>query len=229
MSNTIISLKHSLESGNVPAGLANGELALNQADGRLFYRAITDGSSVAMERYTGPGGLDTEIQFNDGGILNGNSGLTFDKTTGVLTVSGTNVVGTIDTSFAHANGAFDKANSANIKAQGAYDTANLAISGASFPFTANSDYWIASGSQSVFYASSEQTLNANNCIVTLDGLIQVPSLHYITVANSISFYSTPTLNTVIELRTLQNLATGIQDSVGVTQSDSIAYAIALGS
>ncbi len=38
MSNTVIVIKKSLVSGNVPASLANGELAINTADGKLFYK-----------------------------------------------------------------------------------------------------------------------------------------------------------------------------------------------
>ena len=38
MSNTVIQLKRSVVSGNVPLDLLNGELALNSADGILFYK-----------------------------------------------------------------------------------------------------------------------------------------------------------------------------------------------
>jgi hypothetical protein len=39
MANTTVKLKRSGESGNVPVSLAYGELALNYADGKLFYKA----------------------------------------------------------------------------------------------------------------------------------------------------------------------------------------------
>ena len=35
-----------------------------------------------------PGGADTQVQFNDGGALGGDAGLTYDKTTDKLTVGG---------------------------------------------------------------------------------------------------------------------------------------------
>ena len=38
MANTVIQIKKSTVSGNVPVSLANGELAINSADGRLYYR-----------------------------------------------------------------------------------------------------------------------------------------------------------------------------------------------
>jgi len=226
MSNTIIQLKYSTETGNVPVDLANGELAINHADGKLFF--LGQGGVTYTDIYSGPGGLDTEIQFNDSGILNGNSGLTFDKTTATLTVGTTNVTGRIEASYTHANGAFDKANDVGTFSQSAYDAANAALGATSTPFTANSYYYNGTGSTSVFYSPLDEILSANNTMVTLDGLIQVPGLHYVTSANAVSFYSTPTLNTVIEIRTLQNLASGVEDQVGASQSESIAYAIALG-
>ena len=40
--NLIVVLKNSDVSGNVPTSLANGELALNYADGKLYYRDATN-------------------------------------------------------------------------------------------------------------------------------------------------------------------------------------------
>ena len=39
------------------------------------------------------GGANTQIQFNDAGVLGGNAKLTFNKTTGVVTLTGTQVLG----------------------------------------------------------------------------------------------------------------------------------------
>ena len=41
---------------------------------------------------SGTGGTNTTVQFNDSGILNGNAGFTFDKTTTTLTVSSGNII-----------------------------------------------------------------------------------------------------------------------------------------
>lgn len=38
ISNTTIQIKKSVVSGNTPSSLANGEIAINSADGKLFYR-----------------------------------------------------------------------------------------------------------------------------------------------------------------------------------------------
>jgi len=88
MANTIIELRRSNVSGNVPSSLANGEIAINTYDGKLFYRGGVSNTIQTIERYTGPAGLNGEIQFNDSGVLGANAGLSFDKSAGALTVSG---------------------------------------------------------------------------------------------------------------------------------------------
>ena len=52
------------------------------------YTSIPSGNSLV-------GGANTQVQFNDGGALNGNAALTFNKATGTLSVTGTlSLVGT---------------------------------------------------------------------------------------------------------------------------------------
>jgi hypothetical protein len=84
MANTVISLLSSGESGNTPlaSALSNGELALNFADGIIYYKTAT--GSLGQFRLVEPSGLDSEIQFNDSGTFGSNASLTFDKTTGVF-------------------------------------------------------------------------------------------------------------------------------------------------
>ena len=84
MSNTVIELRHSYISGNVPTSLANGEIAINTYDGKIFYRGGPSNTIQTIERYEGPAGLDTEIQFNDSGVLGSSPRLTFDKATGLF-------------------------------------------------------------------------------------------------------------------------------------------------
>jgi hypothetical protein len=84
MSNTIIELRHSYVTGNVPSSLANGEIAINTYDGKLFYRGGASNTIQTIERYEGPAGLDGEVQFNDSGVLGSSNKLTFNKTTGLL-------------------------------------------------------------------------------------------------------------------------------------------------
>jgi hypothetical protein len=65
--------------------LANGEIAINTYDGKLFYRGGVSNTIQTIERYTGPAGLNQEIQFNDSGVLGSDSDLTYNKTTDTFT------------------------------------------------------------------------------------------------------------------------------------------------
>jgi len=84
MANTIIELRRSNVSGNVPSNLANGEIAINTYDGKLFYRGGVSNTIQTIERFQGPAGLNQEIQFNDSGVLGANSGLSFNKSSGIF-------------------------------------------------------------------------------------------------------------------------------------------------
>jgi hypothetical protein len=130
MANTIIELRRSNVSGNVPSSLANGEIAINTYDGKLFYRGGVSNTIQTIERFQGPAGLNQEVQFNDSGVLGADSGLTYNKTTDVLTVvggaivGGVNVTPQIQLAFTQANSAFIAANSAGVYANGAFAKAN---------------------------------------------------------------------------------------------------------
>jgi len=88
MANTTIQIKSSGSAGVVPSGLANGELALNFADGKLYFKNSSSGTSYFSTTGgpAGPGGNNKEVQFNDAGTLTGNSSFTFDKANTTLTV-----------------------------------------------------------------------------------------------------------------------------------------------
>lgn len=88
MANSIIQLRHSNVTGNTPASLANGEIAINIYDGKIFYRGGVSNTIQSFLKYGGPAGLDTEVQFNDSGVLGADAGLTFNKTTKNLTANG---------------------------------------------------------------------------------------------------------------------------------------------
>jgi hypothetical protein len=85
MSNTVIQLKYSTSTGNVPASLTFGELAINLADGKLFYKN-TDEEIDFIESFQGPSGLNGEVQFNDSGDLGSDDSFSYDKSNNVLSV-----------------------------------------------------------------------------------------------------------------------------------------------
>jgi hypothetical protein len=95
MANTVIQLKHSTLTGNVPSSLANGEISINSRDGKFFY-STPAGVVTTHYPYLGPTGLNKEIQFNDSGTLGANAGLSFDKSSGIFStklISVTNSTG----------------------------------------------------------------------------------------------------------------------------------------
>ena len=74
--------------------------------------AITPYANIASSGSTAAAGANTEIQFNNGGILGANANLTFDFANSRLTVQGTEVLGNIGstpTSTANAVTIYNKA------------------------------------------------------------------------------------------------------------------------
>jgi len=121
MANTIIQLKNSGASGNTPTTLSPGELAINYADGKLYYGNQTN-TAILFDVITEPTGLNQEIQFNDSGAFGASANLKFDKTTKTLTtdniVAGeitsnvtTRISNVSNSAFAQANLAYNTANS----------------------------------------------------------------------------------------------------------------------
>ena len=118
--------------GNVKiTGGTNGYVLQTDGAGNLTWTAQTGGSSNAV-----PGGANTEIQFNDAGSFAGNSGFTFNKTTGIFTspflagngnglsnIQGANVSGFVPNANV-ANTAFAVA-AANVSGLGNIATINL--------------------------------------------------------------------------------------------------------
>lgn len=83
MANTTILLKNSGVTGNVPLNLSPGELAINYADGKIYYGNAAN-AAMLFDAITEPSGLDTELQFNDLGAFGASANLSFNKTTKIL-------------------------------------------------------------------------------------------------------------------------------------------------
>lgn len=108
MANTLIQIKSSGVSGNVPTALQTGELAINYADGKLYYGNASN-TSVLFDAVTEPAGLDGEIQYNSSGSFGASSSLRYFS--GNNTLSATTVKSnTIITPYGSLAEAFDKAN-----------------------------------------------------------------------------------------------------------------------
>ena len=86
---TPISLYYSTTVSAAPTAgnLANGELAINITDGRLFYKDNLGAVQVLATKGTGSiGGSNTQVQFNNNGALGGSANLTWNGT--ILTSTG---------------------------------------------------------------------------------------------------------------------------------------------
>jgi hypothetical protein len=121
MSNTVIKLKRSGTSESSPSSLEFGELALNYADGKLFYKAA---NNTILQFESGGGGEDSF------GTVNANGTLVVADTPGdILTLEssgGISIVGDAINDKITIGGEiiFDKANSAQTIAIAAFDQAN---------------------------------------------------------------------------------------------------------
>ena len=85
---TPISLYYSSTATNVPTNtnLAAGELAINTADGKLFYKDSSGVVQTLASKSTGTiGGSTTQIQYNNAGSFAGSANLTYDGTNFVVT------------------------------------------------------------------------------------------------------------------------------------------------
>ena len=73
MANTVIQIKKSTISGNVPVSLATGELAINSADGKLYYKTSSGSTAFIYTPYTFStvcyalaSGVSEDILYQDG-------------------------------------------------------------------------------------------------------------------------------------------------------------------
>lgn len=171
MANTTIQLKKSSTPSAVPSSLEFGELAINYADGKLYYKNTN--SQIAEISGSGGGGG------NSFGTVNANGVLIISDTSGdVLTLeAGDNITivgdaindkiiisatggGTADVgpAFNQANAAFSQSNAAFNQANLAFDAANsiLVISNTA---PTNTKFWFHSelGKLFINYADSNST------------------------------------------------------------------------
>lgn len=117
MANTVIALKKSAIPSATPASLANGELAINYADGKIFYKAA-NGAIVSFAQ-GGPsfGTVNANgtlvVAATSGDVLTlvpgNNISISADAITDKITISASG--GSIAPAFDQANAAYNKANS----------------------------------------------------------------------------------------------------------------------
>jgi hypothetical protein len=85
---TPVSLYYSVTTTNTPlaANLVNGELAINIVDGKLFYKDNSGVVQVIATKGAGTiGGSNTQVQFNNSGVLGGSANFTWNGSTVAIT------------------------------------------------------------------------------------------------------------------------------------------------
>jgi len=97
---TPIQLYYSTTASTAPSAgnLANGELAINITDGKLFYKDNGGVVQVLATKGAGTiGGSNTQVQYNSSGALAGSANLTFNGTT--LTANTLNLTNALGTAY----------------------------------------------------------------------------------------------------------------------------------
>ena len=166
MANTVIQLKYSSTPSSIPPSLANGELAINYADGKLYYKNLT-GQIVSFSSAAVANVLSFATVNANGSLI------TATATNSILTISnGDNIeiagdiINDIITIKANLKPAFDAANQAGIIANAAFAQSNTGGGGSSNSFTT-----IAVPGQNNIVASVNDTLNiqpTNGINITTD-------------------------------------------------------------
>jgi hypothetical protein len=208
MANTVIALRSSGVASNVPdvGSLANGEVAINFADGILYYK--TDTGTLGTIQTAQPGGLDTEVQFNDGGSFGGDSGFTYNKSTDTLTLTGgvvsggINLTPTLASAFNHANAAFDAANTA-----GSTDFTTISATPGTYGNNVIVPVFVLEANGRI---SSTTNTNIRAASTTVSGIVQLND--------------TITSTSTTEAATANSVKTAYESAAG----DALAFAIALG-
>ncbi len=162
--------------GAAVAGLNVGAVAVDPTtpiNGDLWYdsaldllRARISGASVTIGA-TNPGGLDTQVQFNDSSAFGGDAGLTYNKTSNVLTItsggltlaSGSNLIGSGIANRIGTAGTNDATADTMLTSSGATKRA-LTLQGSR-----------AAGNADPLFAITDFTAGANVLRMTSDGAI----------------------------------------------------------
>jgi hypothetical protein len=189
MANTAIQLKKSGQTGNVPSSLSHGEIALNYADGKLYYKNSSNVITYINNQ-------DTFSTVNVGGNLilassptstlsfeaGNNISLQTDVLTNKIIIATTGSAtdstarDNANAASSYANSSFAVANSGSLYANGAFTTANSAGSYANAAFIkANSAYasqnTTGSYANAAFLKANSALANSNNAI--FDGNLNV--------------------------------------------------------
>ena len=185
MANTTLQVRKSGITGNVPSSLAFGELALNYADGKLYYKAANS-SITYIQSGTSTDSFAT-INANSSLILatsptdtlsirpGNNITISTDTVGKSITINSTATGGSGADQFARdtANAAFNQANAATNLAQSAYNYANTIPGGGGGSLVISND---TANTAERFISFTDKTSGAANTLFTSNNnLTYVPA------------------------------------------------------
>jgi hypothetical protein len=190
IANTIVRLRNSGVSGNVPSSLYFGELALNYADGKLFFKS-SNGSVVSFSSGSGSSA-------NSFATINVNSTLIIaNSSTSTLKFVAAN--GISITANANTNTITIGDSSTQELAQAAFNAANNASSNSSV-FTSTVNTFLGDGSNRYFTLTTvPQDINYTTLII---GGVAQPRSYYSVVGSLLTTSSAPASGAIVEVTTV---------------------------
>jgi len=275
---TTIKLKKSGASGNVPlsATLEHGELALNYADGILYFKnaanqiqQISGTTANTFETINANGSLLIADSNVDILSIAAGSGIniTANPTTDTLTIAArlndtvtstdTTQIATansVKTAYDQASNAYNAANNAavrvtanagptitantinfnnsatvNVTVTQNGTTANISFSangvgGVANVSTINSNRFTGNASCTQFILASSN-FSTNGIFVFIDGVTQVPTVDYNLAGSTLTFVDPPANNSVIEVRSFQNISVGATSNLITQGSTTLSVVI----
>jgi hypothetical protein len=193
IANTTVRIRNSGVANNVPSSLAFGELALNYADGKLFYKAA-NGSIVQFFSSTGGGGASS----NSFSTINVNSSLILatspTDTLNLLAANGISVTSNTITKTITVDGAATQA-----LAQAAFNAANNASSSGGV-LTSTVNTFLGDGSNRYFNLTVTPA-DINYTTLVIGGVSQ-PRSYYTVVGSLLTTSSAPANNIIVEVTTV---------------------------
>jgi len=174
---TPIQLYYSTTASQAPSAgnLANGELAINITDGKLFYKDNGGVVQVLATKGAGTiGGSNTQVQYNNAGALAGSANLTFDGTT--FTANALTVSNAVTLSGGTANGVA-YLNGSKVLTTGSaltFDGTNLTVGGSAIEKITTNGNIVGTAGQTYVYSNggSGSAVNAGFLLSGTDNTVR---------------------------------------------------------
>ena len=228
MSNTSIQLKKSGQTGNTPSNLAFGEIAINYADGKLYYKDdtgsidfISNQSSFDTINANNSLILATGVSDTLSFVAGNNISIDTNTTTKTITINSTGTAtdqparDTSNAAFLQANAAFSKANSV---LSGFRANTLIVANGTGYLSNSNAEFSLSNNTLYVPNANISNEVIANS-LVFYDGT-------RLNSATGISANTAATANVTVYAR-VTNVTTGtyfpIVTDTTITGSDTLHY------